>query len=76
MLNKPVINFLQLSYELKVGGFLLGFPRDDKQSAISLELPLNENIGISLGYSNVDSSIDYYDQSSPFISVNLKPISF
>ena len=58
MLNKPVINFLQLSYELKDGRFLLGFPRDDQQSAISLELPLNENIGISLGYSNVDSSID------------------
>lgn len=67
---------LQLSYEQKDGGFLLGFPRDDQQSAISLAFSLNENIEISVGYSNVDSSIDYYDQSSPFISVNFKPISF
>ena len=67
---------LNLSYELKDGGVLLGFPRDDKQSAISLAFSLNENIGISVGYSNVDSSIDYYDQSSPFISVNFKQISF
>ena len=67
---------LNLSYEIKDGGVLLGFPRDDKQSAISLAFSLNENIGISVGYSNVDSSIDYYDQSSPFISVNFKQISF
>ena len=67
---------LPLSYEQKDGGFLLGFPRDDQQSAISLAFSLNENIGISVGYSNVDSSIDYYDQSSPFISVNFKQISF
>ena len=67
---------LRLSYELKDGGFLLGFARDDQQSAISLAFSLNENIGISMGYSNVDSSIDYYDQSSPFISVNFNPISF
>ena len=67
---------LQLSYEQKDGGFLLGFPRDDQQSAISLAFSLNENIGISVGYSNVDSSIDYYDQSSPFISINFKQISF
>ena len=67
---------LKLSYEQKDGGFLLGFPRDDQQSSIGLAFSINENIGISVGYSNVDSSIDYYDQSSPFISVNFKPISF
>ena len=67
---------LQLRYEQKDGGFLLGFPRDDQQSAISLAFSLNENIGISVGYSNVNSSIDYYDQSSPFISINFKQISF
>ena len=34
---------LQINYEQKDGGFLLGFPRDDQQSAISLAFPLNEN---------------------------------
>ena len=34
---------LQVNYEQKDGGFLLGFPRDDQQSAISLAFPLNEN---------------------------------
>ena len=56
---------LILGHELNDGGVLFGEKRSDVTNKISLVLNLNANTKINLGYSSTDSSIDYFDKSSP-----------
>ena len=60
---------LNLNHEYSDGGRLLGFERDDKVTTVSLSTQLRKGTSITLGYKASNSSIDYFDQHYPIISL-------
>ena len=71
-LSGPVKNrkvTLNLNHEYLDGGRLLGVERDDKVMTVSLSTQLRRGTSITLGYQSLNSSIDYFDQYYPIISL-------
>lgn len=64
--RKVTLNF---NYEYSDGGRLLGVERDDKVTTVSLSTQLRRGTSITLGYKSLNSSIDYFDQYYPIISL-------
>jgi hypothetical protein len=60
---------LNLNHEYSDGGRLLGFERDDKVTTVSLSTQVSRGTSITLGYKSSNSSIDYFDQYYPIISL-------
>jgi len=60
---------LNLNHEYLDGGRLLGVERDDKVMTVSLSTQLRRGTSITLGYKSLNSSIDYFDQYYPIISL-------
>ena len=60
---------LNLNHEYSDGGRLLGVERDDKVTTVSLSTQLRKGTSITLGYKASNSSIDYFDQHYPIISL-------
>ena len=60
---------LNLNHEYSDGGRLLGVERDDKVTIVSLSTQLRSGTSITLGYKSSNSSIDYFDQYYPIISL-------
>ena len=60
---------LNLNHEYSDGGRLLGVERDDKVTTVSLSTQLRRGTSITLGYKASNSSIDYFDQYYPIISL-------
>ena len=63
---------LNLNHEYSNGGRLLGVERDDKVTTVSLSTQLSRGTSITLGYKSSNSSIDYFDQYYPIISLTQK----
>ena len=60
---------LNLNHEYSDGGRLLGVERNDKATTVSLSTQLRRGTSITLGYNSLNSSIDYFDQYYPIISL-------
>lgn len=64
------------SYSYADGGRLLGFERNDTTRSLTLNYALNPNLSVTVGYRTVDSSIDYFSEQEPIVSVQFAPIRF
>lgn len=64
------------SYSKARGARLFGIPRDERTRSISISYPVHRLISVSLGYTETDSKIDYFDSASPSINFRLTPVRF
>jgi len=67
---------ISTSYSEADGAKLLGVARADETWSLSMSFNVYKNIDIGLGYTETDSTIDYFDVSTPTVSVSFKPIRF
>jgi hypothetical protein len=67
---------LSASYSQADGGMLLGIARDETTVAVSASYPVWKNLTASVGYRRTDSSIDYFDVSTPTFGVQFNAIQF
>lgn len=67
---------LSASYSQADGGMLLGVARDETTVAVSASYPIWKNLTASVGYRRTDSSIDYFDVSTPTFGVQFAAIQF
>jgi hypothetical protein len=75
----PVSNrFLEIGLQFSEasGGYLLGISRSDRSILINASYQLSNWLEVGIGYSSVDSTIDYYDEDVPFLSIGLPAIRF
>jgi hypothetical protein len=72
--NKPLT--LSASYADADGGMLLGFERSDKTYSISATYPLWRSLTSSVGYITTNSTIDYFDVSTPTFGVQFSSFNF
>ena len=64
------------SYSYADGSRLLGFERNDTTRSLTLNYAVNANLSITVGYRTVDSTIDYFSEREPIVSVQFAPIRF
>jgi hypothetical protein len=64
------------SYSHSNGGKLLGFDRSDTTRIVSLNYGITQNFSVSIGYKWTDSSISYFSEREPLVSVQFAPIRF
>jgi len=55
---------------------LLGIARDESTVAVSASYPVWKNLTASVGYRKTDSSIDYFDVSTPTFVIQFAAIQF
>ena len=67
---------LSASYSQADGGMLLGVERDESTVAVSASYPVWKNLTASVGYRRTDSSIDYFDVSTPTFGIQFQAIQF
>jgi hypothetical protein len=72
--NKPIT--LAANYTVSDGGIMLGVIRDERNYGISLSYPIWKKLDLSIGYQVTDSTIDYFDLSSPTLGLQLPIIQF
>lgn len=72
--NRPVS--ASFSYKQSNGGRLLGFTREDTTATFNLTYAIHPNINVSVGYSETNSSISYFDESGSIFGVQFSPIRF
>ena len=64
------------SYSEADGAKLLGVQRAEETWAFSASYNIYKNVDLGIGYTKRDSTIDYFDVSTPTINVSFKPIRF
>jgi hypothetical protein len=64
------------SYSYSDGGRLIGFEREDTTATFNLAYSVHPNINVSVGYSETNSSISYFDESNVIFGVQFSPIRF
>ena len=67
---------LSASYSQADGGMLLGVVRGETTIAVSASYPVWKNLTASVGYRRTDSTIDYFDVSTPTFGLQFAPIPF
>lgn len=67
---------LSASYSQADGGMLLGVARDEITVAVFASYPIWKNLTASVGYRRTDSSIDYFDVSTPTFGLQFASIQF
>lgn len=72
--NRPVS--ASFSYTKSNGGRLLGFTREDTTTTFNLTYAVKPNINASVGYSETNSSISYFDESESIFGIQFSPIRF
>ena len=72
--NKPLK--LSASYSQADGGMLLGVARDEATIAVSASYLIWKNLTASVGYRRTDSTIDYFDGSTPTFGIQFAAIQF
>jgi hypothetical protein len=60
---------LNINHEYRDGGQLLGVEQIDKVTSVSLSTQLRRDTNITLGYKSSNSSIDYFDQHYPIVTL-------
>ena len=74
LMNKPLK--LSASYSQADGGMLLGFERRDEAYNISVLYPLWRGLTASVSYRTTDSTIDYFDMSTPTFDIQFSSYNF
>ena len=72
--NKPLK--LSAAYSQADGGMLLGVARDETTIAVSASYLIWKNLTASVGYRRTDSTIDYFDVSTPAFGIQFAAIQF
>ena len=72
--NKPLT--LSASYARADGGMLLGVERSGNTVGISASYQVWKNLSASIGYRRTDSTIDYFDVSTPTFGIQFAAIQF
>ena len=67
---------ISASYSQADGGMLLGVERSDKTYSITATYPLWRSITANVGYSVANSTIDYFDVSTPIFGIQFSSINF
>ena len=67
---------ISASYSEADGAKLFGIERADYTTSVSASYNVYRNIDVVAGYTETDSTIDYFDKSSPSFSVRFEPIRF
>ena len=67
---------LSASYSQADGGMLLGVARDDTTIAVSASYPIWKNLTANVGYRRTESTIDYFDVSTPTFGIQFASIQF
>ena len=62
-----------VGYSFSDGGRLLGFERNDTTRSFNISYRLTQNLSANLGYRDVDSTIDYFSEREPVVSVQFAP---
>jgi len=62
---------LSLTHEVSDGGILLGVDRSDITNKVGFNTLVSPSASVQLGYTSVDSSIDYFDDSYPSLSLTI-----
>ena len=65
-----------VGYSYSDGGRLLGFERNDTTRSINISYSFTQNLSLNVGYRTVDSTIDYFSEQEPIVSVQFAPIRF
>ena len=63
-----------VGYSFSDGGRLLGFERNDTTRSFNISYRLTQNLSANLGYRDVDSTIDYFSEREPVVSVQFAPL--
>ena len=74
IVKKPLI--FSIGYASADGGVLLGYERSNQTYSISASYPVWNNLTVSIGYKETDSTIDYFDTRAPVIGLQFSSISF
>jgi hypothetical protein len=72
--NKPLK--LSASYSQADGGMLLGVKRDETTMSVSASYPIWKNLTANVGYRKTDSTIDYFDVSTPIFGIQFAAVQF
>ncbi|WP_147298877.1 hypothetical protein [Rhodosalinus sediminis] len=64
------------SYSEADGAKLFGIERADYTTSLSVVYSVYRNIDVVAGYTETDSSINYFDEAAPSFSVRFEPIRF
>lgn len=72
--NKPLT--LTASYSKADGGMLLGFERSEKTYSVSASYPIWRSLKATVGYRTTNSTINYFDVSTPTFGVQFSSIQF
>ena len=72
--NKPLK--LSASYSQADGGMLLGVERDETTMSVSASYPIWKNLTANVGYRKTDSTIDYFDVSTPIFGIQFAAVQF
>ena len=67
---------LNTSLSQATGGLILGFANDNQRISVSASYPIWRNITAVLGYTEINSTIDYFDSSLPTLGLEFSPIHF
>jgi hypothetical protein len=63
-------------YSFSDGGVLLGFEREDTAKNLSISYAVTPKILVAVGYKRTKSTIDYFSENEPNVSIELAPIRF
>lgn len=72
--NKPLT--VSASISQSDGGAFFGVDHEERAVLVTVSYPLWKNIHVSLGYRQVDSTIDYFNEKSPIVGIQFNPIRF
>jgi hypothetical protein len=67
---------LSLAYSKTGNGQILGFNQEEVTTFASINYALSPLVTISLGYSDTNSNIDYFDHREPSFGIEFTPIEF
>jgi hypothetical protein len=74
LFSKPIT--ATYAYSFADGGRLLGIARDDTSQSFTITYTVHPRVNITVGYRDLDSSINYFSESNPVIGIQFAPIRF
>lgn len=72
--SKPIN--LTTTYSMSDGGMLLGVERNERTIEFSASYPIGRHLNASVGYRKTDSTIDYFDVTTPTFGIQFAPLQF
>jgi hypothetical protein len=67
---------LSIGYSYADGGRILGFERNDTTYSMNVNFNLTSSLSLNIGFRDTSSSISYFNEREPLVSLELVPIRF